>query len=285
MMRRQAPWAVLCLLATIALSACSGAPDATLSETRDAPRNPAIVVMGGFNSCLTDVNGASTPVGSARWNNAAGLSARFAVGAQRWVRSCYDTSGNIFFIEAKAPGVVRRATVSDPSPFFQAVKDETDDGQNPLFLLGHSHGGWLAMYTAYWLNDASDVRLLETVDPISPLNCTPSSYYTAIMSPATAPWMLAGCMEAPSDFTDAQLARISRRLPERAWIHYYQRNFLPLRSDAFRTATQPGSTLDLSPFLDVDDGVHPAWNAHTGIDELYAVWGTFENRIALDLGR
>lgn len=284
-MRLTTPWTLFALLIATT-TACSSDNSSEVASVilEQQPRNPVIVVMGGFNSCSTDENGDPTPRGYERWNKAATLTARYAQGPERWVRSCFDTSGGLHFITANAPGLVRTASVSDPIPFFQAVQAQTDDSANPVYLVGHSHGGWLAMYTAYYLRSATDVRLLYTVDPISPLHCTPSSYYAAVASPALSPYFLAGCQRAPQDFTVEHRTAINARLADRGWRHYYQVNFVPLHSSDYDDAGRPAHSMDLSPFLNVTTGMHPSWNAHTGIDELSTIWHSVDVSIGMDLG-
>lgn len=264
-------------------SGCSSDLSTPSSVSIRERENPVVVAMGGFKSCLDDGSGRMTPAGTARWNKAERISNRFADGAASWVRSCFDGVGNIFFVTSSAPQVAQRATIAEPIPFFRAILAETGDGARPLYLIGHSYGGWLGMYAAYWMPDRVRVNKLFTIDPISPYSCSWVDYAAAAASPITAPWLLQGCQEAPRDFDDGHKARIVGRLPERSWAHYYQRNFLPLRSDAF-AGVAPARNTDASPFLSVSDaGAHASWNAHVGVDELSVVWYSFEQSIAGDL--
>lgn len=280
-MRLPTSMAILCLLTMLA-----GCSDATVSNTSESANqrvvNPVLVVMGGFNSCVTNAAGARTPIGSGRWWKADRLSTRYAQGSARWVRSCFDMSGNIYYVTAKLPTVVQHASAASPISFFEAIKAETNAGQNPVYLIGHSHGGWLAMYASYWMPSWVTVRKVVTVDPISASTCTWQNYAAAaaVLSPA----FIAGCQEAPVEFTEPLRAKILARLPYGGWLHYYQRNFLPLRSSAFVGGSQPSQTYDVSSFLSVTHGgAHASTCAHIGIDELSVVWYTFEASMGADL--
>lgn len=244
---------------------------------------PVIVTLGGYTSCAADSRG-PTPAGTARWTKSARLSARFSLGAPRWVRGCFDAGSRLYWVSSDAPGLVRSTTLDALSPFLAAVAERVGDTPRPVYLIGHSYGAWVAMHAAARLPAAAELRLLYTVDPISPNDCSVGSYLRAAASPLSAPWSLAGCQRAPTDISIDTRARILARTPDGGWRHYYQRNFVPLRSGAFSGAPSPHRSYDVSPLLTRSGGAHPSWNAHAGIDELSLVWYSFEASIERDRG-
>jgi hypothetical protein len=272
----------LASVALTALGACADVPDGRSSASVDFRASPVIVTIGGFNSCAVESDG-PTPMHTERWDRSSALTERFARGDARWVRGCFDRQSRLYFVSSASPSVVVRAALSDPYPFFSAVESVTAGGRHPVYIHGHSYGGWLAMFLAWQLPDSVDVRQLSVADPISPAHCTVSSYLLAIASPLTAGAALAGCQRAPTDFLPAHRARLRARVADGGWRHYYQRNFLPLRSGPYTDGAQPHRSYDLSPFLN-SRGVHPSWNAHAGIAELSLIWYGFEASIASDYG-
>lgn len=270
------------------LGACSNDEQANTSSTLEArdQANPVVVVMGGYSSCVEDENEQKTPRGSARWVRAEEISARYARGAARWVRTCFDKWGWLYYVTSNQPNIVQYTSLDDPRPFFDAIQTLTE-GQgdlHPVYLLGHSHGGWLGMYATWYLPATSKVRMLYTVDPISPAHCTPINYVAALAQPSNSGTFLAGCRRAPTDFTVASRQTINMRLMDRGWRHYYQQNFSPLHSGLFEGSAQPAVSYDVSSFLG-SDGTRPSWNAHSGIDDLDLIWTSFGASIGNDLGR
>ncbi len=102
-----------------------------------------------------------------------------------------------------------------------------DDGLRPIYVIGHSMGGSMAMRLVAALADQPEVDALglQTLDPISAKGC-PSNFWSGIT--ATQP---EGCTRFPAD---ADTAAVRRRLDagrERAggriatlanWINYWQ---------------------------------------------------------------
>lgn len=268
-----------CLIAlTSLLASCSDDRNETkLSDTEFGEAiHPVIVSFSGFNSC-TSFNGASTPETTKRWTKAAALTNMYGNGNELWLRSCFDKWGTIHFVSSLSPNTIRTATKDNFQNIFDAILTLSEQGKNPVFMTGHSHGAWLAMQLAYSLPDSVVIPALFTVDPISPNYCSAANYLVAILMPATAGGTLAGCLQAPPEFDSTARQVILSKLPDRAWRHYYQRNFLPLASSAFAGGAQPHTSMDLSPFLSqFPAGARPSFNAHVGIDELSSIWYSFE---------
>lgn len=244
--------------------------------------SPVVVTLGGFSSCAVSRSG-PTPAGTDRWDQSVRISSRFARGDERWVRGCFDRSSQLHFISSQNPTVVQSTSLARLNPFFDAVAALTEGDRHPLYVMGHSYGGWLAMYLTCYLPLNTDIALLYTIDPISPVHCNVTSYVRALLLPLGAGTALAGCQRPPSDFTVEDRNYLRSHVRDGGWRHYYQRNFLPLRSNAYTDGATPHRTYDLSPLL-TRTGVHPSWNAHVGIAELSLLWMGFEGSIATDYG-
>ncbi|MFO0624946.1 MAG: hypothetical protein U0325_04960 [Polyangiales bacterium] len=270
------------LLALTLLLAGCGAPgyadDEHASGLTHTAREPLVVSFGGFSSCLDGPDG-PTPRGTDRWDRAEAVAREVTLGAPRWVRGCFDRVGRVHWVTSAAPDAVQRTGFDVLAPLVRAVTERA--GASPVYLHGHSYGAWVAMQLAAALPASVRVRMLVTVDPISPAHCTPASYAAAAASPLTAPWSLAGCQRAPTDVSAGARRWILARLPDGGWRHYYQRGFIPLRASDIDAPTAH-RRYDLSPFLTHLGGAHPSWNAHVGIDELSVVWHTFAVSIAND---
>lgn len=276
-MRMLSPGILLSIV--LLTSACSheDAPSniSTAQETESTP-NPVIITMGGFNSCESS-EGTSTPRGNHRWDQGARLSEKFAQESELWLRSCFDKWGNIHYISSLNRRRILTVTIDTLDEYLATISTLSERGRNPVFILGHSHGGWLALTTIHQLPSWVSVKLISTVDPISPKHCTPSNYIAAIAAPIFSGTVLEGCRQAPTDLNDSIRADILARIPDGSWRHYYQRNFLPLSSSAFGGSSLPHFTQDLSPFLsNFPSGARPSFNAHSGIAELSLVWYSFE---------
>ncbi len=273
-------------LSLFVFAALSGCADETQSSEASGvvvtTASPVIVTLGGFTSCAAG-RSAATPAETDRWDRSVRLSERFSRGDQRWVRGCFDRASRLYFVSSQAPTVVQSTTLAELTPFFDAVAALTEGRQHPLYVMGHSYGGWLAMYLAWYLPTNTDIALLYAVDPITPAHCSASSYLWAVANPFNASAALAGCQRAPADFTLADRSYLREHVRAGGWRHFYQRNFVPLRSSAYTDGVTPHRSYDLSPML-TRTGVYPSWNAHVGISELSLIWFGFESSIATDYG-
>jgi len=263
---------------TFLVVSCSDSSDeSSISGTGDDQlRHPVIVSFSGFNSCAA-VNGTTTPETTDRWDRVASLTSKYSNGKKFWLKSCFDKWGTIHFKTSLDPLIVSRATKDNFQNIYAAIVTLSDHGKHPVFMTGHSYGAWLALKLAASLPRSITIPAIFTIDPISPNYCSAANYLQAILSPVSVGPALSGCRQAPPEFNSAARRIILDRLPDRAWRHYYQRNFLPLASSAFLGGAQPHSAMDLSPFLSqFPTGARPSFNAHSGIDELYSIWYSFE---------
>lgn len=272
-MRSLAPMVLLLPLLMQAVSCSTEQSESDLSTQPRTRPNPVIITMGGYNSCGEDIRGNSTPIGNERWTKGATLSEKFAGVTSLWIRSCFDKWGYVRYIWSGEPNIIRATQISDLTGFVSRIAVLSAQGRNPVFMIGHSYGGWMALEIARQLPEHVNVAGISTNDPISPRHCTPLNYVAALGDPIGA---LAGCRRAPSDITNEMRTQVLARIPTGAWRHYYQRNFIPLASSEFPGSAQPHLSQDLSPFLKLGSGVRPSFNAHTAIDQLSIVWYSFE---------
>ncbi len=236
------------------------------------PVRPMIVAMGGFNSCV-DQNGKLTPMGMDLDVIRRSLDEMIDYPElPTFFRSCYDKSGTIYWqtarqVEHLGTAAPQTTSFEDLAPMVEAiVREHKHFPQRPVFIVGHSHGGWLAMKTALILPASVPLAGVVTNDPISRVNCG----VQAIL------WQVNhnGCQEAPQDVSDDERGQILARISGGGqWRHYYQRNFAPLRSAAFAGTNVPQVQVDLSPFLSYyGGGTVASMNAHTGIDNMQSPW-------------
>lgn len=241
--------------ALLALAACrSPTNGASLGEATSAdlsaPGKALLVYMGGFNSCRR-----GTPLKLAAINELSKVrDAVTAAGFEaRWVLTCYDgmSSTVIRWTSSADPEKVFGIAWNEPGrkgELFDEVTNLTDDLTVPLFIVGHSYGGWLAANLAAYIGRAPNgrgaVHGLFTIDPISPYHCNQISYAATIAKAQNHfSWLMTenGCQHAPiqlstkdgatypglmrndSDGVVHGLIRTSARL----WRNFYQdRDFL-----------------------------------------------------------
>lgn len=116
--------------------------------------------------------------------------------------------------------------------------DRTETGTSrPVFFMGHSHGGWLAMQLAMRAADKVPVKGILTIDPISRIHCSPSDY--GVTGSA------AGCTEFPRDLTPEIRRSLALAVP--LWRNFYQSNTANLHSGAADEATFAEQLLQFSP--------------------------------------
>jgi hypothetical protein len=129
----------------------------------------------------------------------------------------------------------------------------------PVILIGHSHGGWMALKLATRLPAAIDVRALVTLDPISPLHCSVANAFSMLIGSPPP-----GCTQAPPDIDPAAQLEITKRVG--VWQHYYQTQFSRLHSGPFSTLAKERSVEVRPPGGGVLD------TAHSTITSDEAVW-------------
>ncbi len=287
--KRHWPWSAFCAVWLLACIAACGVDRTSQfgSDERAVERAPVLVSLSGFGSCRKDELGSWTPRGSDVEVQARAVIRELDSYDKpwAWVRACFDRDGHYYYASQSSRDgqsqIVSTSQARDLRALTARVVAESErlhDGR--VYLIGHSHGGWLAMQLILKLPKHVPVGVLTTIDPISVLNCRGGGELA---------WNSfgygSGCQEAPSDITRGQRQYIIERLggDTRHWAHYYQRQFTPLRSNAFVGEPQPGFSRDVSPFF-AYGGAKSAFNAHAAIDNLGLIWYGFTRRILEDLG-
>jgi hypothetical protein len=214
------------------------------------PQTPApallVVVSGGRNSCKVD--GAGIPHFGRRMRllhaDVRELDARLhEAGADaRLFVSCFGPTADTVVVEPPAaPG--RHARLATDAFIAGLAKLATQ--RTRVLLYGHSYGGWLVTRIGLALRSAGVAHLdrLVTIDPISPLHCSPGTYWRHIAGHVeslafTSILPVIGCDRFPPDI-DAQAAADLGRYAGR-WVNAYQ-----LRWPFLHSAPQPAAHANL----------------------------------------
>lgn len=182
--------------------------------------DPLLVFMGGNTSCGKDAEGRSnSPYGMSMYRPAyelmqfmhtqLGIKARFVV-------SCYDDSPNVSYsMSSKAKQIFR----GDRHKLDDVIEREMHPDA-PVFIMGHSYGGWLAMKSAIVLGNKRSFAGVVTIDPISRVNC---SYDRPI-----------GCQESPQDIDSSSRRFINEKSDH--WINLYQTKTWYLHASPYKEA-------------------------------------------------
>lgn len=243
---------------------------------------PLVVVTGGYASCSGDGAGGVSPFGG----NTTAAGVRFVNGLHdhftatgwkgmsdsgiRWLFSCFTETSDLFLQGSEDDGVVQTGAW-DFGALLSRVEKLSDDYQRPIFVIGHSHGGWLAMQLVEAFRKPITAGYLVTNDPISFVECNASTYADAIFSVFGAWERTAPCRRAPGDFTGADIRKIRENLNGNQWKHYWQQHFVALHSGEIPGG--PDTSMDMSPFFSLmSGGVASSWSAHTRIAGLDSIW-------------
>ncbi len=192
-------------------------------------RNPILIFLGGYSSCtVRTVNDA--PIIDTRGQNltqpfdatTANVQARY-IRAPTTLLGCYTLDASqVTYTTSEAPGVNRTVPVPD---LLNAVLTLVRKHPGaPLFIVGHSYGGWTAIDLAVRLPKSVEIVALVTLDPISRVNCLPLD----VLAPADSPEAKVGCREAPADFGAAKLRAVASRAG--SWNNFYQTSSVQLHS-------------------------------------------------------
>lgn len=129
-----------------------------------------------------------------------------------------------------------------------------------VYLVGHSHGGWLTMQMVAKLADNPRIKVMKltTVDPISYTLCPSSSFLTNVAVNSIPTWSETtpdDCHQAPRDLRD--LGPTIRKTTDGQWNNFYQSSMPYLRSGPIAEATW---NVDF-PWLTTYD----YWNGHRSL--------------------
>ena len=152
-------------------------------------------------------------------------------------------------------------------------KADQQNNKTDIFVAGHSHGGWMAMRTAYQVSLIHRAKLqqLLTIDPISYTLCA-SHWFPVNVLYNTFNWFGEpdDCHRAPRD-----LEHIIPTIVETAngqWVHIYEDTMPYLTSGPIE---QANLNIRYEPPTNLD------WvTAHRAIMHTDWTWSFFENRLA-----
>lgn len=248
---------------------------------------PLVVVTGGYDSCVGDRQGGVSPFGSnftaegVRMVNE--LNDYYSSPAVdwrgmsdkgiRWLFTCYTKSSDLYYQGSNDDSVKQSW---DLGTIVDRIENLSEGYNRPIFVIGHSHGGWLAMRLMELVRKPIISGFLATIDPISLIECNAGVYADALVMigtgwPGSAWDRIASCRRAPGDFTVADIQRVKNNLGANPWKHYYQTHFVPLHSGVI--AGGPDFSLDMTPFFNImAGGVAASWSAHTRISNLSSIW-------------
>lgn len=180
-------------------------PQALLAEPQHS--EALVVIFGGWNSCNGNPNGSNIYKKAAQFGNE-----QRVLGNQfRFIASCYGkVSSSVYFTTASEP---RKVYEGDVDTLVKAIHFEASQINTKIvYLVGHSHGGWLAMQSALKMASSIEIRGLATLDPISRLDCNVTKFAKAYFRSAFDLKPEPGCTRAPQDITSAQYERIAARV-------------------------------------------------------------------------
>lgn len=180
---------------------------------------PIMIFMGGFGSCA--LNGDTSEIKSGSMISSLMNQAVETYGEDIVeVRTCYAIGSERIFVSAPKLGLDSTAMTRDE--LSQKIAEAaSSDGDSPVYLWGQSHGGWTAMDLVRRLPQLQ-YRVMNTVDPISVVNCGPAVFVGGVLS-GSAP----GCRGAPTDL-ESDYKQISKSVAH--WTNWYQLEFPLLHS-------------------------------------------------------
>ena len=288
--RRDRVWSLVARLAALVAAAVSG-PLATAATVR-----PLIVVTEGFDSCQESY-------GDPAHEALTGITTQSLDAMRQSVYESTGIIPHVLFACFGPPGIgtpspwqsldLRMQDQDDyasfrvedfDSPFQQTLRSDLTHNVlprplaawfsaiataaaagEPLYLIGHSYGAWLAMEAVQVIGVTP--RLLVTIDSISPLGCGPSEVNGRF------PTVPLGCKCAPEDFSPTDYVTIGNH--SAYWLNVFQTNFTRLHSGPVA-----GSNYNWI----LDDGAPIMTNFHVEIGRDDRIWNWIGGLIKADYG-
>ncbi len=231
-----------------------------------------LIVIGGWNSCDEFEPGDDTPkeVGPRGMNIYRPIRSaldqlpqeqrsRFALSISCFTQTLDSVKIRYEYLEAT------EKTLPLNEYFGTIIQYTTEQPDRAVALVGHSYGGWYALRLAERLMQSRKLDRLFTVDPISPVRCTPIALGSVILNRAgLINGANPGCA---GSFGSADLGLFAFGAPQAIgwWTHLYQQ-------DVF-------SVLHSAPFPGADQNVwysHPdpvdAVNGHINMGKDARMW-------------
>ena len=178
---------------------------------------PVFAFLGGYASCKDPLQGFKS-IDQSRAALLLKEAKAVAIGSGRpepkTLLACFTAEPSTLVYKLSAnPGVVRQSAL--PEMIAALTKLANSVTAPEVYIVGHSYGAWAGMKVALALPATTKVRALIAVDPISSKNCLPRQFLGSLLSRPTP-----GCIEAPKDFTAAELANVAQRVS--TWLNLYE---------------------------------------------------------------
>lgn len=210
-----------------------------------------VVALGGYNSCGSSNNPYSIGMYGQTEALVKKLSARTP--KVKYIVACLRTAapptGEGRYVTSDAPNDIR---VGDAAKL-KSVIESMSTKNTPIFVIGHSYGGWLSMYLSTQLADRKLAGLF-TVDPISPKTCGPVEVLIGA----------AGCHQAPRDLENGDILKTTAH-----WLNFFQTD------DRWLTSSE----------IDEAQNFHITYDdSHTAIDGDDRVWTRIVTTVQSEVG-
>ncbi len=218
------------------------------AATAAAPEKILFVTLGGYDSCSKSSRSDLPPLGTGMYPRSEKVSQAVATKSRGlkilWIAGCLEAEappdGEGQFVYSDRPRSLDHGDARKLRNEIEAIA-KAEPGI-PVFIAGHSYGGWIGMYLADELHASVKIAGLFTVDPISP-DCGPMEFVFGDSS----------CHRAPEDFDNkAILKRVGN------WVNFYQ------TADSWLSSSKiPGAE---------NHEIEFTWGPHGDIDSDPGVW-------------
>ncbi len=210
---------------------------------------PLLIALSGFSTCddSTARPIVPGPAGSKVYMRAlvaaSQLETVFGV-KPAVVTTCYTGDRELMESASASDWIVTKPTEEE---FFNDVRQQMAEATH-VYIIGHSYGGWLALrlVDSAVYGDASSVKALFSVDPISKIRCSFST--------------LSGCFSAPEDIEVRSRQHIKNATD--VWVNPWQNQTFYLHSSAIDEA-------DRNPNIPL---------SHQSMPESDVVWSDFKDQ-------
>ncbi len=223
-------------------------PSNDASPAEDASVGPPLVwVAGGWNSCRpTDQNSSSGPLGMNIFKNFGPMMLSLkskSFPTIEYVASCLRPNiKQAYYVHSSSPLSILSAPRDNLATM---VAERARAQKSPLVIIGHSFGGWITMKGINVMS-GNDIRLLLTMDPISPVTCefvTAGNWLKQKISGDTTEPPPTGCTTSPTDITESQRDAIKAAV--KRWVNIWQIDTLnALHADPIKQAENERIYLD-----------------------------------------
>ncbi len=215
------------ILAVLSASIFLSQPTPGVAAEKSGSITPVLIAMGGYFSCgqnPQDLSDWSPLYYETAVGPILGIALRLHERLQKkseknigLVMSCYSPDPGPIYYTSNLSGKNTRSK-STVDEMLERIFLDLSRLPNPvLAVVGHSYGGWTAMYFMQQLAKKYPVRYLATLDPISRRNCTPD-----VLAKDTQNQKYDGeCHKAPQDFSQSNLDEILGKA-QNNWHNYYQ---------------------------------------------------------------